>query len=105
MEHKPALRQVGQGGFTHESRFYCFGVVADVMAVATPWRSWLAVLAALLTMVAQRFVQDWTIEPAEVTPLASVSATFCNRLPTAMKRSKKTPPLFSSFAIAEYLFK
>jgi len=52
------------------------------------------VLAALLKIVAQRFVQDWTIELADVSPLARVSVTFYTRLPTAMNKVKKDAVVF-----------
>ena len=84
-------------------RVYFFGVIAVVTAVETPWMSWIAVFAVVVTIVAQRLRHVWTIEVAEVTPLPKVSARFCARVPNALKRSEKTP-LFS-FAIVVYVFK
>jgi hypothetical protein len=77
--------------------------MADEMAFATPRRSSMAVFAVLVTIVTQRFAQDWAISVAELKPLPKVSARFWIGVPTALKRSEKIPLL--SFAIAECLFK
>ena len=72
------------------------------MAVETPSISLVAVFIEVVTTVQQRLAQDWAIERAELKPLPTPSATFCNGVPTALKRSEKTP-LFS-FAIIDVCF-
>lgn len=52
-------------------------------------------MTELVRSVAQRLVQDSTRVTAEETPLPSASAAFWTGLPTALKRSEKTPLLFA----------